>query len=445
MPGSPSSIAARGALRAAAAVTVRRIAPGHGVPQAHHLALLAESELIPAPAQWTDASIGVLAAQIAARSRQNVPAGRGGLDSYFDGTRLRRPASLSPGMRSTLYAVAAEYSCARGDVASAADFAEEAALFAQTPAQTYHALSTSAAAAAMNGEIRAAADDVRAASAIFRAEHWPLSEYAFAHFLAEFIVLCAQLETAAMRDLISQMRACEARDASWTFALGVCDVTARMLEHDHAGALAESSALLHGAQSQAGHRLNRLSLLCRRSDVLVARAEAEEALSLLDISASPEGHAVCVPGHRATALLSLGRENEVLSATDACVADEAGHGLRTLVFVLVRRALAFARLGNAREAFRGMEAALLVIDRTGDFAMPFLLLPCDEVRSLVQAVAARRPELEAAVTRVLAALFVVAVDSGAGARPVDDGSARRGPSASLGEEAPLSALGRAQS
>ena len=144
------------------------------------------------------------------------------------------------------------------------------------------------------------------------------------------------------------------------------------------------------------------------SDILVAQGEYREALLVLEPFETPEGHGICFSMQRTAALLRLGRERELLLETDACVASGADHCLRTLTPLLVRRALALSRLGYTRRAHQSMEAALHLITRTGSSATPFLMLPHEETRALMDAAAAEDPELGDVLPYLHAALARVA-------------------------------------
>ncbi|MGC8006316.1 hypothetical protein ACP3V7_24575, partial [Salmonella enterica] len=81
-------------------------------------------------------------------------------------------------------------------------------------------------------------------------------------------------------------------------------------------------------------------------DMLITHGEYDEALAVLSNAVTHPGHAICFPMQRASALLQMGREREVIETTNACVALHDEHCLRTLTPLLTRRAVAFLRLGS---------------------------------------------------------------------------------------------------
>lgn len=412
MPGSQSSIDARGALRAAVATTAARLSPGNGVPLLRHLALIAESEPVPPPATWTDAAALTLAAQFAARARQDALSGGTALvERYFDGVRLLRPAPLPPSIRAQLYASVAEYCCALGWTRVGAHFGGEAELFADTDDIRYRALTLSALAQAMNAEFVAADTALHRADELFRTRDWPTCERSFAHFLAEIIVASARGDAKTLRDLDRAMTMAQPDDPFWSFTAASADVLARTFDRDFVGALAKSSQLLYGSRRHSSHRAVRFFLVCIRADMLVARGEYEEALANLEAHDDTDGHGFCVATQRSVSLLHLGREREALAETDSCAANEAEHNLRTLAPLLARRAVALHRLGHTQKAVRSMESVVLLTGEVGMSVLPFRMLPQEEVTALLDAVAAARPAVRDAVKKTRASLPQVTVST----------------------------------
>ncbi|MFJ4036742.1 helix-turn-helix transcriptional regulator [Microbacterium sp. NPDC090007] len=394
-----------GDLRAAAARTAARLAPGNGLPHPRDLALLAECEPLSAPPVWNDAAAHVLAAQLTARARQDALAlGSGLVDRFFDDVRLTRPASMSAGARSLLYSSVAEYTCslALADVASR--FADEAMLFADTAGLRYRALATGAFAAGLDGDVDKTEELLRRADELFRAQGWPPTERMLVTFFARITVAAARTDAAALEQIAIDLRATQPGDGFWDFTAGMADVIARLFRGDITSALAGSAHLLHSSGIHSSWRGCRLHVVCMHADLLVACGRLDEALALLAPWQSPEGHGVCFPTHRATVLLHLRRDRELIAETDLCAADEAGHNPRTLTPLLVRRALAFQRLGAHRRALRCMEAVILLTERIGASAVPFLSLPLDEVRLLLDAVTAERASARPVVDEILSLL-----------------------------------------
>jgi len=394
MPGTPSSIDARANLRAAVVTTATRLAPGRGVPIPRHLALLAEAELPPPPAVWTDVTAQTVGALLSARARRDALIdGSDAVRLYFDDVRLKRPATLSYGSRALLLASVGEYCAAIGSAQHAARFGAESLLFADTPALRYRALSVVALGHAINGEYAAADNALAEAQATFVSSGWPLDETAYLVFLAEILISSARCDIDRLATVPEAMARAQRDDAYWSYTARASGVMLKLLRHRFADGRAEARELLHGGLSGASHRMVRQFLLCVLSDLYVAQGDDRQALAVLAPYENPEGHGICFSMQRATALLRLGRERELLLETDACVASETEHCLRTFTPVLLRRAIAQHRLGSTRRASQSMESALLIMERTGTWATPFLMLPHDETHRLMEDVVDRNPEL----------------------------------------------------
>lgn len=409
MPGTPASMEARAALRAAAATTALRLSPGRGVPSARHLALLSEAELPEVPTVWTDSTALSFAALLAARARRDaVGEGAAVIARYFDDVRLRRPASLSASARSELCASVGEYCSAIGWPQMGARFGAEALLFADNAAARYRALSVQALGHALNGEYISAEETRTAANELFERHRWDHEETAYLLLLAEALIAAARLDVGRLLEAAAAMRRTQPDDAYWGYSARAIEVMAMMFRRDLGAGRAEARRLLHGSRRLSSHRMMRYFLVSVLSDILVAQGDHREALSVLEPFVTPEGHGICFSMQRSAALLRLGRERELLLETDACVASETDHCLRTLTPLLVRRALALNRLGYTRRARQSMESAIHLITRTGSSATPFLMLPHEETRALMDAAVGDDPELADILPYLHAALARVA-------------------------------------
>ena len=394
MPTTQHSIDARAALRAAAKTTAARLAPGHGAPEARHLALLAEVEPPAVPRVWTDDGAATLAAIVAARARRDaLSAGSELIGRYFDGVHLLRPATLSPGARSQLYASVSEYYTLIGKPQIGAHFGEEALLFADSPAVRYRALSVSAVGHAFNGELLTAERESTAAHALFAERGWDVHEKSVLALIADALIAESRLDHARLAEIADELNAVQPEDAFVDYWAQTFRVLCRVLRQDFAEATAASWQIMHSSHHHYSQRLARDFLTGVRSDVLVAQRDYTGALAVVAQTANPEGHGICFSTHRASCLLLLGRERDLLAETDECVAPDTNHCLRTLTPILLRRAIAFERLGNVARARQSMESALLLIKRNGKSAMPFVMLPAAEALQLMEACVADKPEL----------------------------------------------------
>lgn len=394
MPATQTTTDARTALRAATVMIAQRLEPGRGVPEARHLALLAEAEAFLAPPLWTDGAALALSAVYVARARRDVLSGDTDLVTrYFEGMRLVRPASLSSSARAQLFASVGEYCCALGRGSLGARYAAEALLFADSPALQYRAHTVMALGFAINGEIVSCELSVREARRLFAENAWPLAEMPLSLPLSEAMVASARMDKERLALIVREMTSAQPDDPYWQYAARAIDVMRQLLLRDCAGGLATSWELLNGSSRHSSNHMVRDYLFCLRADILTAQGNCEESLTMMATRASPTGHSVCFALHRAGNLLQLGRDRELLAETDGCVTAVSEHCLRTLTPVLLRRAIAYERLGASSKARDSMVAAMLLMARTGDTVSPFALLPRDETLSLVEAAVHKRQEL----------------------------------------------------
>ncbi|MCM3503144.1 helix-turn-helix transcriptional regulator [Microbacterium sp. P26] len=394
MPGTPSSVDARATFRAAALSTALRLAPGHGVPLSRHLALLAEADLPEPPPVWTDERALTVAALLAARARRDALAdGTRLVRQYFDDVRLLRPTALSSGARALLYTSVGEYCAALGWAQVATRFGAEALLFADAPALRYRALSVMALGHAINGEFDAAESSREAAARLFAENGWPAAEQAYILLLAEILTSAASLDVDRLARVPRVLDEAFPDSPSASYTARAAEVMVQLLRRDFGGARAGARQLLHSSGSHESHRMVRSFVVIILSDTYVAQGDAVQALAILEPYDNPAGHGVCFSMQRSAALLQLGRERDLLRETDACMAAETDHCLRTFMPVLLGRALAWNRLGDDRRARQSVEAALLIMAQTGIWATTFSMLPRDETMRLVETVAGTRPDL----------------------------------------------------
>jgi DNA-binding CsgD family transcriptional regulator len=399
-----------GTIRDLASAVADRLPPGRGIPLARDLALVAESAPPSPPPVWTDADAIVLAACFAARARRDALAeGSALVTRYFDGVHLVRPGTLSSGVRSQLYASAGEYCNAIGWPQMGARFGTQAALFADTEPLQYRALSVAALGHALNGEYPAAATDLSDAESLFEERGWATGETSYLVLLAEALVASARLDVERLRRAARRMTLVQPDDPYLAFSALALNAMAKMFEGDFGAGRAACRRLLNGSGRYTSHRMVRFFLVCVLSDIMVAQGDHDDALTTLEPFENPEGHGVCFSMQRSAALLRRGRERDLLAETEACVASGADHCLRTLTPILVRRAIAWSRLGSPRRARDTMEAGLLLLVRTGGSATPFLMLPREETRALIEAAVAEHPDLRPMRSRLTAAIEQVGV------------------------------------
>lgn len=414
MPAEDALIEARAALRAAVITTSAHLLPGRGGPDGRHLALLAEATPMAPPQIWTDSSASVLTSLLSARARRDALSdGMEFIERYFADGRLRRPAQLSAAARSLLLSSAAEYCCALGWGQIASRFASEALLFAETDAHRYRAHGVSALGHAVNGEVIAAEEHNARARALADANGWSTSETDYALLLAGVLTAAARGDAARLRRITQELPEIQPDDPYMDTTSEAIAVMLNVIEKDVAAGLATSWRILRGSSRQLSWRMIRDFVVCMRSDLLVAQGEPSEALALLRHAETPAGHGICFHVQRAQCMLHLGRERDALAETEGCIAVESEdlHCLRTLVPLLLVRAVAFRRVGSERRARLAMESALLLIQRIGLSITPFVMLPLDDTLALIDDVVARRSELDEVGARIRAFLPDIAAPS----------------------------------
>ncbi|MBT9606114.1 LuxR C-terminal-related transcriptional regulator [Microbacterium sp.] len=394
MSDSNGSVGPTAALRAAAAHTSLRLEPGHGQPLPRHLSLLAEAEPGPAPLVWTDTRAMLLSAMLVARARNDALGdGIELVSRYFDTGRLTRPTALSGPARSGLFASVAEYCAAVGWPQIGGHYASEALLFAETPEQRYRALSMQALNLALNAEYPAAAHAIAEGRQLFADQGWASADVSHCLLLGDGLVAVSRADTAHMRAIADELEHAQPDDPYWAFCAGMIRVTTMFIERDITEGLAKTWEMLHGSGRSRSFRIVRELLLGLHADMLTTQGEFDEALPVLSHAVTHPGHAVCFPMQRAATLLQMGREREVIETTNACVALHDEHCLRTLTPLLTRRAVAFLRLGSEKRAVQSMEAAVMLIQRTGGSVTPFLMIPFADTDRLLDLVAAHNADL----------------------------------------------------
>ncbi len=138
----------------------------------------------------------------------------------------------------------------------------------------------------------------------------------------------------------------------------------------------------------------------------IFRGESSRALALIAGRASSEDHSQCFPLQRASAYLQLGEDRRALAETEECVRLGSGTSLATLPSVLLRRAVASARLGHDAAADAAFEEAFHLTHLSGAVT-PLLSLPPDVATVLLDRLRARRPEFDAAIDVLAARLAAV--------------------------------------
>ncbi len=224
---------------------------------------------------------------------------------------------------------------------------------------------------------------------------WALSGAFYPLLLGQILVASARLDAKELRAIAATMDAVAPHDVVWTTTSRAAAGMALLAEGDAGQAIPLLLQVASGTQQLDRLMMVRGFTLGLYSDLLLGRGEPRRVLTLLSDRASPPGHAVCFDMQRAAAYLLIGEPRQALATTDGCMHLGTDHCLRTVPPILLRRAIAHARLGHDQRADEDFEAAFRLVSASGS-RTPMLTLSPDELADLTDRLQARRPELAAA-------------------------------------------------
>ncbi|WP_368497759.1 response regulator transcription factor [Herbiconiux sp. A18JL235] len=326
--------------------------------------------------------------------------------------------SLDPareGAAELLVAVAEAHATAGASRETALFADKAAAMEGALPAVVYRAQGLSALATALNGEYASATTTIAAADER-RLEHgWEASAADFPLLLARVLVASAALDALALSSLAEQFRAIGGSSAIWRSTALAVDAMADLVRFDVGAGIAKSR--LVGQSTAEGEVLMMIRGFARgiHADLLLLRGDAPQALALLRDEPSTPDHSLCFDMQRAAAWLALGRPRDALRTTDGCLRLGHRHCLRTIPPLLLRRAVAWERLGRPERADSEFAEAFHLVQSSGSLT-PLLTVPRVETLALLHRFAAAHEGHRAAVEVLLTRLALVPVSSGA--RPV---------------------------
>lgn len=395
-------------VRAVAERVVSGALPLAPAPDIADLRFLADIEAGPAPRVWVDASARTLEAMLIARSRiDHVDDVLSLIDLHFTDGRLRVPGRLASGTRSTLFSAVAEGYAAAGRPRRAGEYASEAIAYADDAATLYRAHAVRSLAAAVNGEYRLAEESLRACAELASGSGWDAVHPDYDLLLARLLVASAALDAETLDATAGELRAGSPGDPFWEYSARVAEAMAALIRRDYAEGTVLVAALAGGTESHSGHSMARGFAQGVYADLLLARGEPRRALAVLEGRASPPGHALCFDMQRAAALIALGREREVLESTDPCIRMGTRHCVRTLTPLLLRRAVAHARLGNREAADAAFAEGFHLSERLGVSLTPYLTLPQPDLQDLLERMADAHPASAEAARRIAGMLAIV--------------------------------------
>ncbi len=284
--------------------------------------------------------------------------------------------------------------------------AEERADATGSDSARFRALALLTVSRALNGEYAAAASAAASARALERAHGWAASTATYPLLLGEILLASANLDTAALDSCAAQLREDPTGDVSWPATAAAATAMSLLVQGQTSEALTTIMTVTNGTDEPGVTEMIRGFSLGIHADLLLARGEPIRTLALLAGRKSPGGHALCFDMQRAAAHLQLGEYRSVITTTEACMRLGTEHCLRTIPPLLLRRAVAWDRLGREGVADRDFEDAFHLIVASGS-STPLLTVPRDDLVALLDRLGVRRPELGAKVSEVRARIVRV--------------------------------------
>ncbi|WP_204365534.1 helix-turn-helix transcriptional regulator [Microbacterium sp. B19] len=395
-------------VRAVGARVVRGALPIAPAPDILDLRFLADVEAGPAPRVWVDASAQALEALLIARSRvDHIDDGLRLIDAHFADGRLRAPARLAAATRSTLFSAVAEVYAASGCSRRAGEYAATAITYADDAVTLYRAHAVRALAAAINGEYRLAGASLAVCEELASTSGWDAVFPDYAVLLARILVSSAALDAETLAATAIELREGAPHDPFWQYTARAAEAMCALIRRDYSEGIVLVATLAGGTEASSGHAMVRGFAQGVYADLLLARGEPRRALAVLEGRVSPPGHALCFDMQRAAALIALGHEREVLESTDPCLRMGTQHCVRTLTPLLLRRAVAHARLGNDQAADAAFSEGFHLSESLGGSLTPYLTLPQAEVLTLLERLAVQHPASAEAAERLAAMLELV--------------------------------------
>ncbi|MCC4247542.1 helix-turn-helix transcriptional regulator [Microbacterium testaceum] len=395
-------------VKAAGARVAMGVLPIAPAPDPADLRFLADIEAGPAPRLWVDASAQTLEALLIARSRlDRVDDALRLADAHFADGRLRAPGRLSAATRSTLFAAVAEVYAAAGRPRQAGAYASSAIGYADDAVSLYRAHAVRGLAAAINGEYLLARESLRVCEDLASTSGWDAVHPDYDLLLARILVASAALDAETLEATAEELREGAPTDPFWQYSARAAEAMGALTRRNYDEGMVLVATLAGGTGAHSSHTMVRGFAQGVYADLLLARGEPRRSLAVLEGRVSPPGHALCFDMQRAAALIALGREREVLESTDPCIRMGTEHCVRTLTPLLLRRAVAHARLGNDEAADAAFAEGFYLSEGLGGSLTPYLTLPRPELQRLLERLAARHPTSAGAAGRVAGMLAQV--------------------------------------
>lgn len=320
-------------------------------------------------------------------------------EEEIDRRLLQRDATLPSRTLAHFWSAVSEAHVTVGHVrrgTQAARRAREHARDTADDALVYRALGLLAANLALNGEFVLAEEDIAQAAALETSHSWEHDPGSYLLRVGQLMSASARLDGPALAHVATHLRHTAPASPIDTALAVLAEAAVSLLSGRSDDGVAAITAITHGADEQSIPSMIRDFLVSYHATLLVSRGEPHRALALLDGRPSTSTHTVCFDLQRASAYLQLGDGRAALNATDGCLKLRTRHNLRTLTPIVLRRALAYERLGHTSAADAAFADAFQLMHRSGA-ATPLLTLPRSDIDALLTRFRAGRPDLAAAV------------------------------------------------
>ncbi|BDI21390.1 helix-turn-helix transcriptional regulator [Herbiconiux sp. L3-i23] len=292
--------------------------------------------------------------------------------------------ALSAGQRALLLSAAAEAHLAAGRLRVGHSLAGRAVAYADRASDDALVLAAGgllALARALDGRYTDAAESVQTCRRIQSDRGFETGQSAYPLLLAEILIASARLDPRRLRSIAEEIDAVSDEDPWTTTAMGARAMAA-LCEADAPSAVPLLLSVIGDVKAGETLALVRGFCLGIYADLLLTAGEARRALSLLESVPSPSEHVLCYDMQRAAAHLLLEDPRAALMVTDDCIRMGPKHCLRTTPPILLRRAIAHARLGDPRRSDETFAVAARMLVESESLT-PLLTLPADQLEPLL--------------------------------------------------------------
>lgn len=339
------------------------------------------------------AAAAVLLARTRRGSRDRLESDRYRVEAAADAA-----SDTSAHILAQVYAALAEcalYSC---DSVAAARLAGQAMERARgSSSLSARAVSLMCVAHALNGDYTSAIEYRARARRAQRVNGWSADAAFYPLVLGEVMLSSSRLDVAGLRRCEADLDR-GAADVVASATLEAVRAMRHLLLREFGDAIARARPIADHAELQVPPAIVGFAAGIV-ADALIVRGDAHRALDYLRGRVSPPSHMLCFDMQRSAALLQLDRPAEALAVTAECVRPGAAHCRRTLAPILLRRALAYLRLGQRVASRDSFDEAFAMLVESGS-ATPLLTLPQPQLSVLLEDVSGGRSPISSHALRL---------------------------------------------